>query len=179
MLEVILFGIVAGLDNLQASTSLGLLPMQRKRMHMLAMAFCACELGAAILGLFLGRGLIAMLGPVASSIAPFAMLACGVVILWLAYRSEAKGLPQFVNHPGVLLGLPLALSLDNVIAGAGVSFSSAPVLTSAIIIGVISAGMACFGLYFANWIRNFLPKRVELLAGAYMCFLAVRMMYND
>lgn len=179
MLEVILFGIVAGLDNLQASTSLGLLPMQRKRMHMLAMAFCACELAGAILGLLLGHGLTAMLGPIASSIAPFVMLACGIAILWLAYRSESKGLPEFVNHQAFLFGLPLALSLDNVIAGAGVSFSSAPVLTSAIIIGVISAGMACFGLYFANWIRNFLPKRVELLAGAYMCFLAVRMMYND
>lgn len=179
MIEVILFGIVAGLDNLQASTSLGLLPMQRKRIHMLAMAFCVCELGGAILGLFLGQGLIAMLGPLASSVAPFAMLACGVIILCLAYRNESKGLPQFVNHQAFLFGMPLALSLDNVIAGAGVSFSSAPVFSSAVCIGVISAGMACFGLYFANWIRNFLPKRVELLAGVYMCFLAVRMIYND
>ncbi|MBC3919743.1 manganese efflux pump [Undibacterium sp. CY18W] len=179
MLEVILFGVAAGLDNLQVGSSIGLMPMQRRRLHLLALGFCICELGGAILGLLLGRAFLAQIGPLANGLASLVMLACGVVILWLAFRNEAKALPDFVNHKAVLFLLPLSLSLDNVIAGAGISFSSAPVLTSAIVVGVISAAMACSGLYLANWLRRFMPRRIEMLSGAYLCFLAVRMMIAD
>lgn len=179
MIEVILFGIAAGLDNLQVSSSLGLLPMERRRMHLLATAFCICELGAALLGLMLGRGLISMIGPMANTLAPALTLMCGLVVLYLAYRSATKGLPDFVNRQTFLFALPVALSVDNVVAGAGVSFSGMPLLAAAVVVGVISAAMACFGLYFANWIRHFLPRRVEVLAGLYLCFFSVRMMLVD
>lgn len=178
MLEVILFGVVAGLDNLQVCSSLGLLPMERKRLHLFAMAFCLCELGGAVLGLQLGRSFINAMEPLGTMFAPAMMLLCGLAVIFLAYRNAAEGLPRFVNRRAVLFVLPVSLSVDNVVAGAGISFSSTPVLASAVAIGVISATMSCFGLYFANWVRNFLPKRVEMIAGAYMCLLAVRMMYS-
>ncbi|MFZ6657659.1 manganese efflux pump MntP family protein [Undibacterium sp. TJN19] len=179
MLAVILFGVAAGLDNLQVGSSLGLLPMQKSRLHLLAIGFAICEIGGALLGWMFGHVLIEFIGPVAPGVAPVIMLVCGLVVLMLAYRHDAENLPKFVNHKVLLLGLPVALSLDNVIAGAGISFSGLPVMTSALLIGVISAGMSCCGLYFAHWMRQFLPKRIEMLAGIYLCFLAVRMMYAD
>ncbi|MEN9864858.1 MAG: hypothetical protein RL748_448, partial [Pseudomonadota bacterium] len=74
MVEVVLFGLAAGLDNLQVCSSLGLLPVERRRLHWLALAFCLSEVGGALLGLLLGRGMISLLGPAANNLAPIAML---------------------------------------------------------------------------------------------------------
>jgi len=179
MIEVLLFGIAAGLDNLQVCSSLGLLPVQRARLHWLAAAFCGSEIGGALVGLLLGKGFLALIGPAANTIAPLVMLACGGAVLFLAYRHQEPDMSHLINNGPLLFGLPLSLSLDNVIAGAGISFSSVPLVAAATTIGVISAGMSCIGLYFGHWIRRFFPERIELLVGVYLCFLAVRMIFTD
>jgi putative Mn2+ efflux pump MntP len=79
----------------------------------------------------------------------------------------------------MLFGLPLSLSLDNVLLGAGVSAAPGPALLSALGIGAISAAMSCIGLYCGGWLRQAVPERIELVAGAYLCMLAVRMFIAD
>src|SRR5205823_6160634 len=52
MLGVILFlGVLAGLDNFQVCSSLGLLPVRRAQKHLLALAFGTCETLAPLAGL--------------------------------------------------------------------------------------------------------------------------------
>ena len=179
MVEVLVFGVLAGLDNLQVCSSLGLLPLKKRRVHALAAAFCFSEIAGALLGLGVGRTLVAALGDAASAVGPLFMLACGGAVVFLAFRRDDDNLEELVNHRALLVGLPLSLSLDNVVAGAGISFSSYPLVASALVIGAISASMSCLGLYLGRWIRRFLPNRVELRVGVYLCFLAVRMLLTD
>ena len=178
MIELLIFGLLAGLDNLQVSASLALLPLARRRMHLLAGAFCASEIGGAVLGLLLGRALLSLLAPTAEWLAPVAMLVCGVVVLWLALRRDDADLSRFANHRALLLGLPLSLSLDNVIAGAGIGVAGYPPVLSALVVGSLSAAMACVGLYAGLYagarLRRFLPERIELAVGAYLGVLALR-----
>lgn len=174
MIELLIFGLLAGLDNLQVCSSLGMLPLQRRRLHFLAAAFCASEIGGAVLGLLLGRSLLSMLDPVAEQLAPIVMLGCGAAVLYLALRRDEPDLAALANHRALLLGVPISLSLDNVIAGAAISFSGHSIVQAALVIGTISAAMSCLGLYLGNWLRHLLPKRIELAVGAYLCFLAVR-----
>jgi putative Mn2+ efflux pump MntP len=177
MLEVLVFGVLAGVDNLQVCSTIGLLPVRPARMHKLAAAFACSEIGGAVAGLFLGRALLALLGPWGTRVAPLAMLGCGAAVVLLALRS--KDVDDAVNSDTVLVGLPLSLSVDNVIAGAGLSLSSRPLVTSAVVIGCVSGAMSAFGLYFGGWFRRFLPKRSEWAVGAFLCALAVRMMLTD
>lgn len=211
MVELLIFGVLAGLDNLQVSSALSMLPLRKRRVHLLAVAFCVSEIGGALLGLLLGKALLSALAPVAGWLAPAAMLACGIAVLVLALsrdepdaealstgeapmaaqsmnarsnarsngRSNARsgtdrGMTGFSNHGALLLGLPLSLSLDNVIAGAAISFAGYPVLAAALIVGSVSAGMACAGLYAGQRLRRFLPERIEVVVGAYLCVLALR-----
>jgi manganese efflux pump family protein len=203
MVELLIFGVLAGLDNLQVSSALSMLPLRKRRVHLLAAAFCISEIGGALLGLLLGKALLSALAPVAGWLAPSAMLACGIAVLVLALnrdepdaealstgeapmaaqsmnaRSNARsgadrGMTGFSNHGALLLGLPLSLSLDNVIAGAAISFAGYPVLAAALIVGSVSAGMACAGLYAGQRLRRFLPERIEVVVGAYLCVLALR-----
>lgn len=179
MLEVLVFGVLAGLDNLQVSASLALLPISRRRLFMLAAAFALSEILAAILGLLLGRGLIVAMGQSIAGLVPFAMLLCGAIVFLLALRDQEQNLEQLVNQPALLLGLPLSLSIDNLIAGAGISFSSTPLVSSALVIGIVSGSMACAGLFLGRVVRRFLPDRVELAVGLYLCFLAVRSFFDQ
>jgi putative Mn2+ efflux pump MntP len=174
MIELLIFGLLAGLDNLQVSASLALLPLERRRMHLLALAFCASEIGGALLGLLFGRALLSLLAPAAEWLAPTAMLLCGAVVLWLALRRDEADLARFANRRALLLGLPLSLSLDNVIAGAGIGIAGYPLAASALIVGSLSAGMACAGLFAGQRLRRFLPERIEVAVGAYLAVLAIR-----
>ena len=199
MIELLIFGVLAGLDNLQVSASLALLPLQKRRLHVLAAAFCVSEIGGALLGLLLGKAVLSLIAPVAEWLAPAAMLGCGIVVLWLALRREGAkqtelerthlerthperahseqaggALFGFANQRALLLGLPLTLSIDNVIAGAGIGIAGYPLAMSALIVGSVSAAMACAGLYAGHWFKRFLPQRIEIAVGAYLSVLAIR-----
>jgi putative Mn2+ efflux pump MntP len=82
---------------------------------------------------------------------------------------------------GMLFGLPLSLSLDNLLGGAGISALGYPVVPAALLIGLVSAAMSCAGLYLGGWLRRLLQWRfaawcLEPAVGAYLCLLAVRML---
>ena len=179
MFEILMFGVLAGLDNLQVCSALGLLPLEKRRLHLLAAAFCASEIGAALLGMLLARTLSGWLGVDKPEIAPWLMLLCGLLVLWLAWRGEERELAQALNQKNWVFGLPLSLSFDNLIAGAGISFSSQPLFVSALAIGLISAAMSCCGLYLGRGVRRFLPQRIELGVGLLLCTLALRMLVMD
>jgi|SRR5579862_4382976 len=169
---VLFFGVLAGVDNLQTCSAIGLLPICSARKHLLAVAFTACETMAPVIGLLLGRFLLWCAGGTAARIGPFMMLSCGVALLFCAVRGE--DLASLVNGNRMIMGVPVALSVDNLLAGAGISALPYPVVVSALLIGLVSAAMSCVGIYLGAWIRRFLPSRIELAVGAYLCFLAGR-----
>ena len=169
---VIFFGVLAGADNLQVCSAIGLLPIRGARKHLLALAFTSCETMAPLVGLALGRFLLWCAGGAAARIGPFMMLACGIVILFYAVRGE--DLAGLVNGNKMMMGVPVALSFDNLLAGAGISSLHYPVVAAALLIGLVSAAMSCIGLYLGAWIRRFVPIRMEIAVGAYLCLLAGR-----
>jgi putative Mn2+ efflux pump MntP len=79
----------------------------------------------------------------------------------------------------MLFGLPISLSLDNLTVGAGIGSLPGPAIPPALLIGAISALMSCAGLYCGAWLRRFAPRRIELVAGSYLCVLAVRMLISE
>ena len=166
---VLLFGILAGLDNLQVCASLGLLPIRRR--HSLAFAFSVCELIAPLVGLALGRQLLSMLPAATAKAGPVMLLVCGTVFLYRAfrrYRSKNEVAPPF------LAWLPPTLGLDNLLAGAAINGLPSPVL-SALVIGSVSAAMSCAGLYLGSSLRRVLPNQFQLVAAGCLCALAARM----
>lgn len=180
--ELVIFGLLVGLDNLQVSAALALLPLQARRVHLLALAFVLSEIGGALLGLLLGRALLAVFAPTLEWLAPAAMLGCGLFVLWLAIRrgdTDQETLAKFANQPVLLLGLPLSLSLDNVIAGTAIGVAGYALLPAALVVGCLSGAMACLGLYAGRWLRPFLPERVELAVGVYLSVLAVRSLWVE
>jgi manganese efflux pump family protein len=172
---ILVLGVLAGLDNLQVCSSIGLLPLRKKRTHFLAAAFSFCEIAAAVLGVVLGHNLLSIFeGGTTTKFGALIMLVCGAIFLLLAVRQH--DISRVVNGNAMLLGLPISLSLDNLVAGIGLGPSVCPAVYSALLIGFISAGMSCIGLYFGAWIRRLLPARMQPVLGAYICAVAIRVL---
>ena len=208
---VLLFGVLAGVDNLQVCSSIGLLPLDRRR-HLLAVGFSLCEMAAPLLGLAMGHLLLGSLGGAAAKAGPVLMMLCGTGLLARRMpscptlhqngdpnrRALTPGRPtrgsaadQGVRPTGqagltLLFGLPLSLSLDNLLGGAGISALGYPMVPAALLIGLVSAAMSCAGLYLGGWARGLVQWRgarsgvlarcLEPAVGAYLCLLAVRLL---
>ncbi|HYR09329.1 MAG TPA: manganese efflux pump [Longimicrobium sp.] len=169
MLEVAAFGVLAGLDNLQVSAALGLSRPRRGRLLALAAAFAACEALMPLVGLAAGGALRRAL-PALEAVGPLVLLACGAAILLLALR---EGDARPVVEGRWMLGLPLTLSLDNLLAGAGLGSVGYPVVASALVVGTISGGMCVAGLAAGASLRRRVPGRAEVWSGAYLVVLAL------
>ncbi len=171
MKTLIFLGVLTGLDNLQITPGLGLAGIAPTRRWLLALTFGLCEAGMPLLGLILGRGLRSSLPVNADALGAVVLLACGGLITLCACTE--KKIAPFLSNRWTLLGLPLLLSVDNLLAGIGVGVMGQPFLLSALVVGTISTLMCFAGLYLGEVLRRFVPKHSELLAGIYLVALGL------
>lgn len=169
---VLLFAIMSGSDNFQVACGLGLLPIGRNRKWMLGAAFGICEAVMSLAGLWMGALLRTHLFPGASVAGAIALLVSGLAVIYLALNDrELEGL---ANNAWVIFGLPLSLSLDNLVAGAGLGANGYPILWCAILIGLICTAMSLAGLFLGNRVRRLVPASAEALAGVWLVLIAAR-----
>lgn len=166
---ILLFGVMAGLDNFQAACALGMLPLSRARKLALGASFGLCESGSSLAGLLLGQFFRThfFAGKLAG---PIALLISGGTIL---YWSLAERELEDVAGGWMILGLPLSLSLDNLVGGAGLGASGFPPLLSAAIIGVVCSILSFAGLFLGSRGRLLAPRRAGTIAGAWLMVIAV------
>jgi manganese efflux pump family protein len=177
MTAVFLLGILVGLDNLEVGAGIGLVPMRTARRLGIALSCFVCETGMPLLGLALGHRLRGLAGAWAEGIGIAVLALCGLVILVLALREE--GAESLAEGSFALVGLPLALSFDNLAAGVGLGSLGHPVVASALILGGVSGSLCALGLFAGGWLRRWIPKRAELLAGLYLLGLAAFRLVRD
>ena len=171
MKAIIVLGILTGLDNIQVTPALGVLRMSTQRRCFLALMFGLCEALMPVVGLMIGRTVHRTFEGVGDKLGPTVLLACGATVLFMALRSQE--LTQIVSSRWTLIGLPLSLSLDNLLAGVGVGAIGAPLLLSGVVIGGISTAMSLLGLYAGHCLRRWIPGKPELLSGAYLMLLGL------
>jgi putative Mn2+ efflux pump MntP len=171
MKTLIVLGFLTGLDNLQITPGLGLMGMPAARRWLLAFTFGLCEAGMPLLGLGIGRLLHRSFDINANKLGPALLLFCGALIIWLACRE--KDVAPLMASRWTLFGLPLLLSLDNLLVGIGIGATGQPFLLAALVLGLISTVMCFIGLYLGNSLRRYIPEKAELLAGAYLFVLGL------
>lgn len=178
MWTVFVVGLMTGLDNLQAASGVGMLPLASARKWQIALTFAGFEAGMPLLGLLLGRQSLAVLDPFGEWVAPIALASCGLLILALTLRQRRT--TAVANSRWVLFGLPLSLSFDNLLAGVGIGALGGPLLPTALLIGGISGTMSLLGVLVGARVRKFLPPgELGLISGAWLVMAALLMVYFD
>jgi putative Mn2+ efflux pump MntP len=174
MLRILLLGVLAGLDNLQVAAAISMTPLTRARRGLLALAFCVCEIATPLLGLLLMSALRVRFGIWLDRLAPLIVVLCGVVIICLALKDDDQ-LEKLVNNKWTLAGLPLALSLDNLLIGVSLGTFDVPLPLAAVMIGGVSACMCLFGIAGGLRIRRWIPSHAEVASGLYLIAIAAMM----
>jgi putative Mn2+ efflux pump MntP len=178
---VLFLGLLAGLDNLQVGAGLGLVRMTRPRRLALAGSFLLCETAMPLAGFGLGSLVQRLAGPWAEGIGTLVLALCGGLITFAALREEKEKEEENRSGTGwlLLIVLPLSLSFDNLFVGLGLGSLGYPVVVSSLLIGGVSGGLGCVGLFTGDRVRRFLPDWAELLSGAYLVALAAFRFWKD
>jgi manganese efflux pump family protein len=170
VLELLILGFVLSLDNFRASIALGTLPFSRARAVQVALTFGIWDGVAPLLGVLLGRYFGDAIGEIADYVGPIVMGAYGLYLLIRSLWSEA---PDEIDQPLALFGIPLSLSLDNLLAGTSLGLLGFPPVLSAVIFAATTAVMSFIGLRIGRAVGRLIRIRADLLSGIALVLMAI------
>jgi len=158
-------------DNFRSSVALGTVPFGVRRAVQIALIFGFWDALAPLAGGLFGRYFGAAIGPVADYVGSAVMAAYGLYLLVGAFRNPER---DELDHPWVtLFGLPLSLSLDNLIAGTGLGLLGFSPVIPAVICGAVTAVMSFVGLWLGRLAVRAIPIRSDLLSAVSLLGAAI------
>lgn len=168
---IVALGFGLSLDNFRSSIALGTVPFGWRRAVEVALVFGFWDLVSPVAGGWLGNLFGEAIGKVAVYIGP-ALL--GIYGLYLLISMRWRTEPERIDHPWVtLFGMPLALSVDNLLAGAGLGLFGISPVVPAVIFGVMTAVMSLAGLFIGRAVGRVIPIRADLVSGLSLLTAAV------
>jgi len=177
MITLLLLGFALSLDSFRVSVGLGTLKLSRLRQLQIVIAFGVCDAIAPLIGLLIGKSLLEYIGPWVEHLGPLLLCAYGVYVIYIAKRYAGKEAGE--TDRWMVLGLPLSLSLDNLVAGTSLGMIGFPMLLSVTIIGAMSALFALVGLWLGQTAVKFVPIKVELIGGVVLIVIALSFVVQD
>jgi manganese efflux pump family protein len=177
MVTLLLLGFALSLDSFRVSLGLGTLQLSRLRQLQIVIAFGLCDALAPLIGLMIGKSLLEYIGPWVEHLGPVLLCAYGLYVLYIAQRCAASDARE--TDRWIVFGLPLSLSLDNLVAGTTLGMIGFPLLLSVTIIGAMSALLSLAGLRLGRTAVNLLRIRAELIGGVVLIFIALSFVVED
>ena len=177
MVTLLLLGFALSLDSFRVSLGLGTLKLSRLRQLQIVVAFGVCDAIAPLIGLLIGKSLLEFIGPWVEHLGPLLLCAYGIYVLYIAHRYAGKEVGD--TDRWLVLGLPLSLSLDNLVAGTSLGMIGFPLMMSVLVIGAMSALFALVGLRLGRTAVNLLKIRAELIGGVVLIVIALSFVVED
>jgi putative Mn2+ efflux pump MntP len=159
LISQLVTGLLLGFDSFLVSLALGALPERSVRRNQLALSFGLCDGAATLIGSVVATERLRSILDWSNWLGPAAVACYGAYVLFLAWRCKNVS-TQLASTRWIAFGLPLCLSVDNLITGLGGQAAGAPILTAAAY-GVISGGLAMFGMV----VGSYLPGRSRFGVG--------------
>lgn len=170
---LLLLGLTLSLDSFRASLGLGALKLRPARQAQIALAFGLCDGLAPLVGLFIGQSLVSHVGAWTEYLGPVVLGAYGVYVVYTSRRGAGEEARDDDDHRWIVWGLPLSMSLDNLIAGTGLGMIGFPLLLSAVVIGAMSGLMSLAGLWLGRVAVSYLRVNTELIGGIALILIAL------
>ncbi len=170
--KLLVLGFILSLDNFRTSLALGPLRLRWRRAAQVAVVFGFWDGVAPLLGVLVGKYVGQAIGPIAEYVGPIALGLYGLYLLVQALRTEG---PEELEDRWSLFGLPLPLSLDNLIAGTSLGLLGFSPFVSAAVFGCITALMSFGGFQIGRLASYVLPIRIrsDLLSGVALVVMAI------
>jgi manganese efflux pump family protein len=165
-------GFVLSLDNFRVSIVLGTVPFSLRRAAHIALMFGLWDGAMPLAGLLLGRSIGHVIGPVSGYAGSAALGGYGVYLVIRALRTSDP--PDEIDNPWVtLFGIPLSLSLDNLVGGASLGLLGFSLWVPAVVFGATTAAMSLIGLHIGRFAIGLIRIRSDLLSGIALMLAAI------
>lgn len=163
-------GFVLSLDNFRVAVALGTVPFGRGRALQIALTFGLWDVVMPLVGLVLGRQAASAIGPFAGLLGSLVLGGYGAFLVVIALRRPE---PEELNHPWALFGIPLTLSLDNLLAGASLGMLGLSPWLSSVLFGAMTVVMSLIGLQVGRFAARHVQLRSDLVSGLALIASAV------
>jgi putative Mn2+ efflux pump MntP len=173
---LILLGFLLTLDNFRVSIGLGTLTISKTRQKHIALAFGICESLTTIFGFVIGNSLSSVITPWVQYVGPIAVGGYGAYVIFLNHFEKNELL---LNGLWLVLGLPISLSFDNIMAGVALGAIGFQIIPYAIIIGTMSGLTSLIGLRVGHALRKYLPSKADLIGGITLVVISVTMVVGS
>lgn len=167
--SVLAVSLALGWDSLAAGLGLGTVVDARRRALKLAVVFGVSDGLASLIGMTFGHALSPVLRSWVEIAGPVMVATTGFTVLCfpdLAQRALS-------SDRWVLMGVPIAFTLDNLNVGVGRGLDHMPALIEPLMIGAVSALMAWLGIGIAARFQRVLPEYAARVAGVMLLAIAV------
>jgi putative Mn2+ efflux pump MntP len=168
--ELLILGITLSLDNFRTAIALGALRLSAGRAVQVALVFGFWDGVAPLVGILVGAYFAEAIGSVGERLGAIVLGAYGLYLIVQSWRTPA---PEEGDDRWALFGLPLPLSLDNVLAGTSLGLLGYSPWLAPPLFGVTTALMTFAGLLLGRAAAQFIRIRPDLLTGLALVTMAV------
>jgi manganese efflux pump family protein len=168
--EVLVLGFVLSLDNFRVSIALGTVPFGLRRAVQVALTFGLWDGIMPLIGLLIGRQVGQAVGGIADLVGAAALGGYGLYLVSSALRNPEQ---DELDHPWALFGIPLTLSLDNLLAGASLGILGLSPWLSTAVFGAMTAVLSLVGLQLGRAVARLIRIRSDLVSGVTLIIAAV------
>jgi putative Mn2+ efflux pump MntP len=176
MTTLLLLAFTLSLDSFRVSLGLGATRLRPARQAQVALAFGLCDAVAPLVGLLVGQSLVEYFGARVEYLGPLVLCAYGAYVIYVARRCEDGEAGE--ESRWMVLGLPLSMSLDNLIAGTSLGMIGFPLWLTVAVIGAMSALMSLAGLWLGRSAASLLKIRTEALGGVALILIAITLAFD-
>jgi putative Mn2+ efflux pump MntP len=158
------------LDNFRTAIVLGALRLRWRRAVQVALVFGFWDALAPLVGILGGDYFAETIGSTADLVGAVVLGAYGLYLLVEASRTPA---PEELDPRWALFGLPLPLSVDNVVAGTSLGLLGFSPWLAPPLFGAITAVMTFVGLAIGRAAAGLIRVRADLLTGVALIIMAI------
>jgi len=167
--SVFVVALALGWDSLSAGLGLGTVAEARRRALRLALVFGISDGIASLIGMACGHALSPMLRSLVEILGPVLVAITGLVVILVPDLAQRA----LSSDRWVMMGVPVAFTLDNLNVGFGRGLDHMPALAECALIGVVSGAMAWLGIALARRAERLMPEFAARAAGVMLLAVAV------
>jgi putative Mn2+ efflux pump MntP len=168
--SLLILGVTLSFDNFRTAILLGALRLTRRHAVQVALVFGFWDLVAPLLGILGGEYFANTIGSTADYVGAAVLAAYGLYLLVQAWRTPE---PEELDQRWALFGLPLPLSVDNVVAGTSLGLLGFSPWLASPLFGLITALMTFVGLEIGRAAAHLIRIRSDFLTGVALIIMAI------
>jgi putative Mn2+ efflux pump MntP len=168
--KLLILGFALSLDNFRTAVALGPLGFGWRRTLRIAIVFGFWDGVAPLIGILIGEAVGQAIGSTGDYIGAAALAAFGAYLIINAWRNPE---PEAERSERVMLfGLPIPLSVDNVVAGTSLGLLGFSPWVAPPLFGSTTALMSIAGLALGRVAGRIIRIRPDLLTGTALVIMA-------